>query len=345
MKRSVVWLMLALIAFALTGCAKKATDTELFIYNWTYYVPDEVITQFETETGIKVTYDVFASNEEMYAKLKAGATGYDVVFPSVDYVSIMISEGMFEKIDKSKLPNFKNIDPAIIERIAFDKECQYNVPYNMGAAGILVNKTLVKNYQKTWDIFSRADLKNKMTMLDDMREVMGDALKFLGYSVNTVNQAEVDKAKEQVLKWKENITKFDAESFAKGFANGEFAVVQGYAENVYTEYDPAKWESDVDFFIPEAGGPMYMDCMCILKGAKHQEAAYKFINFILRPDVSAKIFDIFKLSCTVNVPARALQKVKPIYTINDLKNCEIKEDLGANLDMYNRAWQEIRVGK
>jgi spermidine/putrescine transport system substrate-binding protein len=344
MKRKVIFLMLAALVIALTGCAKKA-DTELFIYNWTYYTPDEVIKQFETETGIKVTYDVFASNEEMYAKLKAGASGYDVVFPSGDYVSIMIKDGMFEKIDRSKLPNFKNIDPAVLARVAFDKDSQYSVPYNMGAAGILVNKTMVKDYRKTWDIFSRPDLKNKMTMLDDMREVLGDALKFLGYSVNSVNPEEVDKAKEQVLKWKENITKFDAESFAKGFANGEFAVVQGYAENVYTEYDPEKWDSDVDFFIPEAGGPMYMDCMSVMKGAKHLDAAYKFINFIHRPDVSAKIFDIFKLSCTVNLPARALQKVKPIYTIDDLKNCEFKEDLGSNLDLYNNAWQEIRVGK
>jgi spermidine/putrescine transport system substrate-binding protein len=345
MKRLVALSLFVALACTLgiTGCAKKTGDSTLYVYNWTYYIPDDVVKQFEKESGIKVVYDVYASNEEMYAKIKAGGTGYDLVVPSGDYVSIMIAQGMLEKLDKSKIPNFANIDPTILPKINFDKGNEYSVPYFMAAAGISVNKTLVKSYDKSWNIFSRTDLKNKMTMLDDMREVMGDALKTLGYSVNTHDQAQIDKAKDLVLKWKENIVKFDAESFAKGFANGEFSVVQGYAENVFLEYDPAK-RSDVDFFIPKEGGPMYMDSMCILKGAKHQDAAYKFMNYIHRPDVYAKIADFLMLP-SVNFKAREVEKVKPNYTIDDMKNCEFKEDLGTYLDMYNKAWQEIRVGK
>ncbi len=350
---SVGAIVLAMV-FVFSGCAKKETAQggtdgskkadggKLYIYNWTYYIPDEVLKDFEKEFNIQYVYDVFASNEEMFAKLKAGGTGYDIVVPSGDYVSIMIHEGMLERIDKTKVPNFANIDPTALAKIKFDPGNEYSVPYFMAAAGVAVNKTKVQNYEKSWNIFDRKDLKNRMTMLDDMREVFGAALKSLGFSVNTVDPSELDKAKKVILGWKENIMKFDAEAFAKGFANGEFFVVQGYAENVFNEYDAEK-KDEVDYFIPKEGGPMYIDSLCILKDAKNKEQAYTFINYIHRPDVYAKIADYLKLPA-LNVKARELTKVKPNYSYDDLANCELKEDLGANLELYNKLWQEIRVG-
>ena len=200
MKNLHKWSVVLVLAILLAGCGGKAKESaaagaqapaekggKLFIYNWTYYIPDDVVKAFEKETGVTVVYDVFASNEEMFAKLKAGGSGYDITFPSGDYVSIMISEGMLEKIDKSKVPNFANIDPEVLKKIAFDKGPEYSVPYMIGAAGISVNKKQVKTYDKSWSIFGRKDLKGRMTMLDDMREVLGAALKSLGYSVNSRN--------------------------------------------------------------------------------------------------------------------------------------------------------------
>jgi spermidine/putrescine transport system substrate-binding protein len=213
----------------------------------------------------------------------------------------------------------------------------------IGAAGISVNKKQVKTYDKSWSIFGRKDLKGRMTMLDDMREVLGAALKSLGYSVNSRNPDELAQAKKIVQGWRDTIMKFDAESFAKGFAAEEFFVVQGYAENVFLELDEAK-KADVDFFIPREGGPMYMDSMVILKDAKNKDLAYDFINFIHRPDIYAMIVDYLMLP-SINTKARELVKVKPNYTYEDLANCEFKEDLGKDVELYDKIWQEIRVGK
>jgi spermidine/putrescine transport system substrate-binding protein len=343
-----VALSLALgLAAGLASCSKKSADPKkLYIFNWTYYTPDSVIAKFEKEYNCKVVYDSFDSNETMFAKLKAGGSSYDIVFPSADYVSIMVKQGMLAPIDKSKLANFKNIDPLVLARSKdYDPDNKFSIPYYMGAAGVAVNKTKVKKYEKSWSIFARKDLREKMTMLDDMREVMGDALAFAGKSVNTVNEAEIKAAETLVNKtWKPNLLKFDAEAFAKGFAAGEFWVAQGYAESIYAEYDAAK-RGDVDFFIPKEGGPLYIDSMVVLKSSKSQDLALKFIDFIHRPEIYAEFCDAFGFPATANVPARALKKGDMWYKAEDLANCELKLDLGEDLEKYNAAWQEIKVGK
>ncbi len=343
-------LAVAVVAtLAVASCAKKAETAagngKLYIYNWTYYTPDSVIGKFEKEYGVDVIYDSFASNEEMFAKIKAGGSGYDIIFPSGDYVSIMKAEGMLEKLDKAKFQNLGNVDPVVLQKATYDPTMEVSVPYYFGAAGIAVNTAKVPKFDKSWSIFSRTDLKGRMTMLDDMREVMGDALKHLGYSVNTVNPAELEAAKKLINEqWKPNLTKFDAEAFAKGFAAGEFWVVQGYAESVYAEVTEEQ-KKDVAFFIPAEGGPSYIDSMCILKGAKNLDLAYKFIDFIHRPEIYAEFVDAFGFPATANVPARALKKGPAYYQAEDLANTELKEDLGANLELYNKVWQEIRVGE
>jgi len=331
---------LILLILICVGCSKKEQNT-LYIYNWTYYIPENIVKDFEQKYKVKVVYDVYSSNEEMFAKLKAGGKGYDLVFPSGDFVKIMINEKMLEAIDKSKIPNFKYMDIQVLKKINYDPGCLYSVPYMMGTAGIAVSKKEVKNYEHSSNIFMRADLKGKMTLLDDMREVMGLALKNLGYSVNTTNKDELEKAKALILEWKKNILKFDAESFAKGFAAGEFRVVQGYAENIYLELDESQ-QQDVDYFIPQEGSAMYIDSMVILKDAKHKELACQFINYILEPQVLAQILDYLRLPA-INTEARKYVKNPPHYEVKDLMNCEIKEDLGPNVELYNRIWEEIRM--
>ncbi|PKL09248.1 MAG: spermidine/putrescine ABC transporter substrate-binding protein [Spirochaetae bacterium HGW-Spirochaetae-7] len=339
-------ILLALAALALAVMTSCGGGQKLYLFNWIYYIPDDVITDFTKETGIKVVVDSYASNEEMYNKIVAGGAGgagYDLVVPSGDYVSIMIAEGLLEPIDKSKLKNFGNIDPAAIARIGFDVGNTHSVPYMMGAAGVAVNRTKVSGYEHSWNIFEKADIAGRMTMLDDMREVLGAALKYLGYSVNDPDPAHLEEARLVVERWKPNLVKFDAEAFAKSFASGEFWVVQGYAENVFLEY-PEDKRGDVDFFFPKEGTPMYMDNLCILKGAKHAEQAYKFIDWILRPEIAARIADYLMIP-SPNVPARALMKVAPNYRFEDLANSEFKEDLGQEtLKLYNDVWRRIRVG-
>jgi spermidine/putrescine transport system substrate-binding protein len=325
---------------------QTAGSNRLYIYNWTYYTPPPIIEKFEKEYGVSVVYDEFASNEEMFAKLQAGGMGYDIVFPSGDYVSIMINEGMLEKIDKSKIANLGNVDPALLQKAVYDPAMDYAVPYYWGAAGVAVNTAKVPEFERDWSIFSRGDLRGRMTMLDDMREVMGDALASLGYSVNTKNPAQIAQARDLInTSWKPNLVKFDAEAFGKGYANGDFWVVQGYAEVVYEEIaDNEALKRDTVFFIPPNGGPAYIDSMCILKGARNRDLAHAFIDFIHRPDMYAEFADFFGFPATANIPARGLQKQTPFYQAEDLANTELKDDLGAELELYQDAWLAVRLG-
>ena len=333
-------LILAMLAFV-TGCS-KSDKKELYLFNWTYYTPDDVIAQFEQEFGVKVNIDNFASNEEMFAKLKAGASGYDIVFPSQDYASIMIAEGMLQEIDHSKVPNLKNINSFVLEKATYDPTMKYAVPYYMGIAGIAVNKTKVTEYGKSWNIFGRTDLKNRMCMMDDLREVIGDALVYQGHSVNSVNDAELEAAKNLIVnEWKPNLVTFDAEGFGKAFARGDFWVVQGYEEVVFSEIPEDKWDI-VDFFIPDEGGPMYLDSMCVLKNAKNYDTALEFINFIHRPEIYAKFLDFFNFPNSVNTEADKYMTKKPAYNASDMERGELKYDLGENLAKYNAIWQDIR---
>jgi len=333
-KKSLILLLTILLTFSAFG---KAT---LYIYSWAGYVPEEIIRDFEKKFNCRVIYDTYASNEEMYAKIKAGGgKGYDVIFPSGDYVSIMIKEGLLQKIDHSKIPNFKYLDKEILKKTTFDPKHEYSVPYMMGATVVVVNKKYVKNYEKSWSIFERKDLKGKMTLLDDMREVLGAALKYLGYSVNTRNLKELEEAKKVVLRWKENILKFDSSSYADGVVTGEYWVVHGYAEDVYQRI-PEGEEKNFDFFIPKEGGTLWIDSMVIPKGAANVDLAHKFINFILDPKNAARIADYLGLP-SPNVEARKYMKTKPIYSFEDLLKCEFIEDLGEFLEVYNRIWQEI----
>jgi spermidine/putrescine transport system substrate-binding protein len=320
----------------------------LKIYNWTYYTPDSVIEKFEEEYDVKVVYDQFASNEELFAKLKAGGGGFDIVFPSGDYVSIMIQEDMLERIDKSKLTNLQNINSDILRKAVYDPNMDYSVPYYYGAAGIIVNTARVPDFERSWSIFEREDLRGRMTMLDDMREVMGGALAFLDFSVNTSDPGQISAARDLINQsWKPNLVKFDAESFGKGYANGDFWVVHGYAEVVYEEIaDFPQLIEDTVFFVPTEGGPAYIDSMCILKGSKNIDLAHEFIDFIHRPEIYAEFVDTFEFPATANVPAQRYKTGGSLYTVEELADTELVHEIGPALDLYNDAWyNSIRIGE
>jgi spermidine/putrescine transport system substrate-binding protein len=344
MKRNIFFL-LVLVTFIMS--AISCSKNRLHIYNWSYYTPQSIIEQFEREFGVRVILDEYASNEEMYAKLRTGGGRYDIVFPTQDYVSIMIRQGMLEKIDKSLIPNLKNIDPLLLEKAVYDPTMEYSVPYYWGATGIVVNTARVPDYKECWSIFSRSDLRGRMTMLDDMREVMGSALVFLGYSVNSRNPREIEAARDLInTQWRPNLVKFDADTFGKGYANGDFWVVHAYAEVVFEEIaGNEQLMRDTVFFVPPEGGTGFIDSMCILKGARQKELAHKFINFIHRPEIYAEFCDFFGFPATANVPARQFIKGPTWYKMEDIIHSELKIDLGDDLEMYNNAWfNSIRVG-
>ncbi|HPZ15579.1 MAG TPA: extracellular solute-binding protein [Sphaerochaeta sp.] len=339
----IVFTALLVTACSKEGSGKGGAKQKLYVYNWSYYTPDEVIESFEKEFGVDVVLDYFASNEEMYAKLKASKnSGYDLVFPSGDYVSIMMAQGMLERIDTSKMDNLVYITDFAREKSTYDPNMEYSVPYYLGASGIAVHTKMVKNYERSWNIFADTRYTDRMVMMDDMREVLGDALAYLGYSVNTKDAAQLKEAQQLVdKKWKPNLVKFDAEGFAKAFASGEYWISHGYAEAIFEEINEKEW-GEVDFFLPEGGGPMYIDAMCIPKGARNYELALAFINYIHKPENYAKLLDRFHFPASVNTEADTYRTTVPFYTIEQLKEYELKEDLGSSLVMYNSAWEKIR---
>lgn len=339
-------LLVCILIVSSVGCKKSSgRNGKLYLYNWTYYTPDSLVEQFEKETGIDVVIDNFASNEEMFAKIMAGGNeGYDVIFPSSDYTAIMIKLGLLAELDHNLLPNLKYLSPLFKEKAAYDPTYRYSVPYFMGSSGIAVNTERVpSDYVRTWAIFADARMAGSMSMLDDMREVMGAALKHLGYSGNSTDIEELQRATDLInTQWKPNLVKFDSESFGKAFSRGEFVVVHAYPENVFAEISVDKW-STIDFFIPPEGGMMYIDNMVIPKGARNNQAAHAFINFIHDPKNYAVFLDTFSLPPTTNTGASAFMKTEhTFFSIEDLSNSDNISDLGSNLELYNELWQTIR---
>lgn len=333
-------ILLALIsALFLISCGDDNTE-KLYVYSWADYIPHEIYEDFEKETGIKVIEDIYSSNEEMYTKIKAGGDGYDIIVPSSDYVKIMSSQDLLEKLDQSKIQGLENINEVIMAKLKDSSIDEFSVPYMMVPTIIAVNKEVVKDYPRDYSIFEREDLKGKMTLLDDMREVMTAALGHNGYKQDNDSKEAMDKAKETILKWKKNIAKFDSESFGKGFANKDFVVVQGYPDNILNELNEEQ-KANTDFIIPEKGAFCAIDSLVILKNAEHKDNAYKFLTYMLRPEVAAKISTKFSLP-SINKNAE-VDATNLIYKISDMDKAQILTDIGDKLNTQNKYWQSILI--
>lgn len=335
----------ALVAsLTLLSCEQKRT---LKLYTWTYYTPEKVVKDFEKEFNCKVIVTEYDSNETMYNKIaNGGAKSFDMVVPGQDYISIMIQKGMLQPINQELFTNRNLISQKLIDKKSVDREMVYSVPYYFGASGICVNKKKVPdgNYERTWNIFADSRFKGHASMMDDYREVIGDALAYKGYSVSTINDAELAEAEAVIHNdWLPNIVKFDAESFGKDFARGDLWLCQGYAECVFGEVPEEEWDETIDFFIPAEGGPSYLECMCILKDSKNVDLATEFMNFMHRPENYAQFLDGFRFPCYVNTEAEKYMTKKPMYPASILDNCEAKVDLGEDLDKYYKIWEGIRI--
>lgn len=330
-------------AAGLVSCEKKQV---LKLYSWTYYTPSDVVKDFEQEFGCKVVVTEYDSNETMFNKLvNGGARSFDIVVPSQDYVSILMSKDMLQPIVQEKFTNRSKINPSVLEKVTYDPEMIFAVPYYFGAAGISVNKKKVSSeYERTWNIFADSQFKGHASMMDDYREVIGDALMYNGHSVCTTNDSELKEAVDLIKnEWLPNIVKFDAEGFGKDFARGDLWLCQGYAEVIFGEVPKDEWESTIDFWIPEDGGPSYLDSMCILKDSKNAELATEFINFIHRPENYAKFLDFFRFPCYVNLEAQQYMTTEPMYSADALENCELKNDIGDYLEKYYEQWERLRI--
>ncbi len=206
MKRIILFCTLVLLAsaaFVLTSCGNPKET--LHIYNWGDYISDDVIRKFEKEFNCKVKVDVFDSNEAMYAKLKAGAGGYDIIVPSSYMAKLMYEQGMLRDLDSALLPNVTKYFDRSYSPLSLDGELKYSVPYFVSFTGIGYDTTRIKDFQPTWRMFERPEIKKRSSLLNDQREVMGCALRTLGYDVNSTDQKQIDEAVALIQKWKQNI--------------------------------------------------------------------------------------------------------------------------------------------
>lgn len=322
-----------------------AAEGQLNIYNWGDYINPDVLTRFTEDTGIEVTLDTYGSNEEMLAKIQAGATGYDIVFPSVHVRDIMQKLGLLYDAKVNTLKGFENIDPAN-KRSKVDPESSFCLPYAWGAVGIFYNKAEAGEI-KTWDdFFALPDKGKKITMLDDLRETIGVALIMNGHSVNTTDSDELKQAEAWLLERKDKIAAFSYD-IVPLVQSGDIAAAHWYVgATLYTIQEPDK----LGFVIPEEGATMYQEDICVLDTAPNKESAIRFMEFYMQPEMAA-LNTVQQVNGTANVPAREL--LSPELRANPNTNpppeviakLQIFEDLGEDLRKYNSVWTKVRTAQ
>ncbi len=351
MKKTILSLLatglLAGLVLLVAGCAGK--KPVLHVYIWSDYLAEGLVEEFEAANNCEVIIDNYDSNEVLHAKLKGGATGYDVVFPSSYVVPLMVADGLLQKINHASIPNLRNLDQQFLNTVFNDKKMEYSVPYMSGTTGIAYRTDEVQNFEPTWRTFGRADLAGRMTLLDDAREGLGVALKVLGYSLNSTNEAEIDAAADLVIEWKKNIARFESEAFKAGIASKEFWVVQAWGGDIQQVIDENQ-DENIAFVLPQEGFPMWVDTMAIPAGSDNVELAEKFINFLHDGAIAARNVEFNYYLCP-NSAAYALLsdeiKADPIVFVpEDLREKgELTLDVGEHLEKYTKAWDRVKAAQ
>jgi spermidine/putrescine transport system substrate-binding protein len=313
---------------------------------WANYLSPDLVTEFEKKTGTKVQLTNYASNEELLAKLQAGASGYDMVVPSDYMVFAMIKLGLIRELDYTQLPNAKLLDPKVQHK-SYDPDNKFSVPYDWGTTGIAVNRDLYKGEIKSWkQLFDNPALNGKFSLLDDVRETLGAALKSLGLSLNSRNPADIQNAKAVLLKARKGLKAFTSEPLMP-LVNGELPVAHAYLPDALQARKKAGG-GKIEYVIPEEGATLWIDNLVIPTGAQHLQAAHAFINFLLEPrsDLST-VMNIFVAPAnreTFPLLPADLQKNLALFPPESvLAKCEMIQDLGDSLAQWDRTWTEVKA--
>lgn len=339
-KINIMYLLLATILF---GCS-SSPKSELHLYTWGDYIKPELIEHFEKEHQCRITIDTFDSNESMYAKLKVGGVAYDLIFPSGYIVEIMQEQNMLLPIDKNEIPNAKYLDPKYIN-LSNSLIEKYGIPYFMSLSGVAYRNDKVKIDDPSWAVFGKKEYKGRMTMLNDLRETIGAALKYLGYSINTLEESQVAEAVALLIQWKQNLAKFESEQYKNGVANAEYLVVQGYNGDILQVMQE---NPNVSFYLPKEGTVIAMDYAVIPENSPHPALAKAFINYLLDPEVSAKnmeyTFFLAPNTGAIEHLPEALKKNPILFPPKEiLDKSEMIRNLGESTDMYYNAWDKVKA--
>lgn len=279
MKKRILSLLLALSCLLpLAACGGGSGGNVVNVYNWGEYIDESIFDDFEAQTGIHVNYQTYDSNEALYGKLAGGATGYDVIIPSDYMIGQMIDEDMLEPLNFDNIPNFSDVDPALLNP-EYDPENRYSVPYMFGILGIIYNTTLVDENEdmETWDVLWNERYSHDILMFDNSRDAVGIALKKLGYSYNTTDPAQITQAVDELIGQKPLLQGYFMDKIFEKMEGANAAIGVYYYGDYLTMYDN---NEDLAFAIPREGTNRYVDAMCIPKGSEHKENAEAFINFM-----------------------------------------------------------------
>lgn len=338
----------AVLSLTLMGCGGSGgKNGEVVVYNWGEYIDPETIDMFEEETGIKVVYDEFETNEMMYPKVEAGATSYDVICPSDYMIQKMIENDMLAEINFDHIPNIKNIGEQYMEQArGFDPENKYVVPYCFGTVGILYNKTMVSEPIDSWSVLWDEQYADNILMQDSVRDAFMVALKLNGSSMNTLNEAELQAAKELLIQQKPLVQAYVIDQVRDKMIGNEAAIGVIYSgEAIYTQRE----NPDLEYVIPKEGTNVWIDAWVITKDAPNKENAEKFIDFMCREDIALMNFEYITYA-TPNTAARELIEDDDIRNstiafpdFSQYDNLETFTYLGEDGDeLYNSLWKEVK---
>ena len=344
MKKLLVTAAAILLVFALAGCGQSSKE-ELNIYNWGDYIGEDVIAQFEEATGINVNYSTFASNEEMYAKIKSGAGDYDVLFPSDYMIERMIAEDMLAEIDTASLSGYDLIGSGFKD-MAYDPTNSYSVPYMWGTVGILYNTSMVDEPVTSWDILWDEKYSGQIFMYDSARDSMMVALKKLGYDINTRNEAEIEEAKQLLIDQSPLVLAYITDDGKDKMIAGEAALAVVYSGDAMETI----WENEyLAYAIPEEGSNIWVDAMVIPKSSENYDNAVKFIEFMCSTDIAFENVDYICYS-TPQTEALAMVEDETMLgtsafnpTDEEIARCEVFNDLGEFKAVYDDAWLRVKV--
>jgi spermidine/putrescine transport system substrate-binding protein len=328
--------------------AAKGSADQLFIYTWAGYTDNALLDRFAEKTGIRVVADVFSSNEEMLARVQAGgARAYSIIYPS-DYMVVQMTElGLLTPLDHSSLGGLDRLKKQF-QNPVYDPGNRYSVPLSWGTTGLIYNTEQLKEAPEDWNYLweHKQELARRMTLASDVREVMGAALRMLGYSLNSTNQEQVKQAYEKLVELKPAIASFTTDAWRPQMLTGDLKVAMCYssdANEVISDNDKLK------YVVPKSGSSLWTDTLVIPKGSPNPEAAYKWINFLLQGDVAASLVERLSFS----TPSEdAFSLLTPELRENELlfpseavlKNCEGVAPVGKFMEVYDRYWTELTSG-
>jgi len=326
----------------------KGSADQLFIYTWAGYTDNALLERFAEKTGIRVVADVFSSNEEMLARVQAGgARAYSIIYPS-DYMVVQMTElGLLSPLDHSSLGGLDRLKKQF-QNPVYDPGNRYSVPLSWGTTGLIYNSEQLKEAPEDWDYLwqHKQELARRMTLASDVREVMGAALRMLGYSLNSTNQEQVKQAYEKLVELKPAIASFTTDAWRPQMLTGDLKVAMCYssdANEVISDNDKLK------YVVPKSGSSLWTDTLVIPKGAPNPEAAYKWINFLLQADVAASLVERLSFSTpsedSFSLLTQEVRENEILFPSEDiLKNCEGVAPVGKFMEVYDRYWTQLTSG-